>query len=122
MFSISKNITNNSLRVKGRGHRSENDVVPVGANRSLTFACHDGRHGSDGGRRLVAAAENPSTLTLKGVNPMDLHYPLAGLTVFVGGIVFMKGFDFLAAESVRRLLEMAGRSETETTANGRRVS
>ena len=53
---------------------------------------------------------------------MDLHYPLAGLTVLVGGIAFMKGFDFLAAESVRRLLEMAGRTGTETTADGRPAS
>lgn len=37
----------------------------------------------------------------------DLHYPLAGLAVLAGGVGFIKAFDFLAAQSVKRLLEMA---------------
>lgn len=38
---------------------------------------------------------------------VDLHYPLAGLIVLAGGIGFLKVFDFLAAQSAKRLLEMA---------------
>ena len=38
---------------------------------------------------------------------IDLHYPLTGLLILAGGIGFMKAFDFLASQSVKRLLEMA---------------
>lgn len=41
---------------------------------------------------------------------MDLQYPIAGAIVLVGAIAFLKVFDFLAAQSVRRLLETAAES------------
>jgi hypothetical protein len=37
---------------------------------------------------------------------MDIQYPIAGLLVFAGAVAFLKTFDFLAAQSVKRLLEM----------------
>jgi hypothetical protein len=38
---------------------------------------------------------------------MDYHFPIAGLITLIGSIAFLKLFDFLAAQSVKRLLEMA---------------
>ena len=37
---------------------------------------------------------------------MDIKYPIAGLIVLVGSLAFLKTFDFLAAQSVKRLIEM----------------
>jgi hypothetical protein len=37
---------------------------------------------------------------------MDIQYPIAGLIVLAGAVAFLKTFDFLAAQSVKRLLEM----------------
>jgi hypothetical protein len=39
---------------------------------------------------------------------MDIHFPIAGLLLLFGAIAFLKFFDFLAARSVKRLLEKAG--------------
>ena len=39
---------------------------------------------------------------------MDIHYPIGGLMVLAGAIVFLKAFDFLAARSASRLRELAG--------------
>ena len=39
---------------------------------------------------------------------MDFNYPIAGAIILVGAIAFLKTLDFLAAQSVRRLLEIAG--------------
>jgi hypothetical protein len=39
---------------------------------------------------------------------VDIHYPIGGLMVLAGAIVFLKAFDFMAARSARRLREMAG--------------
>jgi hypothetical protein len=39
---------------------------------------------------------------------MELQYPISGLIALIGAVVFLKVFDFLAAQSVRRLLEMGG--------------
>ncbi|WP_319523792.1 hypothetical protein [uncultured Desulfosarcina sp.] len=43
---------------------------------------------------------------------MDFHFPIAGLIagliVLLGSVAFLKFFDYLAAQSVKRLLEMAG--------------
>jgi hypothetical protein len=44
---------------------------------------------------------------------MDIQYPIAGLIVLVGSLAFLKTFDFLAAQSVRRLLEMSDDCHTE---------
>ncbi|BBO86108.1 hypothetical protein DSCO28_66740 [Desulfosarcina ovata subsp. sediminis] len=44
----------------------------------------------------------------------NFHYPLGGLFVLIGSIGFLKGFDFLAAQSVKRLLEMAARPQGES--------
>ena len=42
---------------------------------------------------------------------MDFHFPIAGpiagLIVLIGSVAFLKLFDSLAAQSVKRLLEMA---------------
>ena len=38
---------------------------------------------------------------------MDLNFPIAGLILLIGSIAFLKLFDFLAAQSVKRLLELA---------------
>lgn len=45
---------------------------------------------------------------------MDLQYPIAGVIVLVGAIAFLKVFDFLAAQSMQRLLEMAGRPSADS--------
>jgi len=37
-----------------------------------------------------------------------LAFPIAGLVVLFGSVAFLKVFDYLAAQSVKRLLEMAG--------------
>ncbi|MBC2712087.1 MAG: hypothetical protein HGJ94_14220 [Desulfosarcina sp.] len=37
---------------------------------------------------------------------MDIHYPITGLIVLAGSIGFLKLFDFLAAQSAKRLLEV----------------
>jgi hypothetical protein len=39
---------------------------------------------------------------------MDFHFPLAGLIVLLGSVAFLKFFDYLAARSAKRLIEMAG--------------
>lgn len=43
---------------------------------------------------------------------MDFHFPItgliAGLIVLIGSVAFLKLFDYLAAQSIKRLLEMAG--------------
>ena len=39
---------------------------------------------------------------------MDLHYPIAGAIILVGAIALLKTLDFLAAQNVMRLREMAG--------------
>jgi hypothetical protein len=39
---------------------------------------------------------------------MEWKYPLAGLILLIGSIAFLKYFDFLASQSVKRLLEKAG--------------
>jgi hypothetical protein len=44
---------------------------------------------------------------------LELHYPLSGLIFLAGAIVFLKGFDFLAAQSVNRLLETAAGHQAE---------
>lgn len=44
---------------------------------------------------------------------MDWNYPIAGIIVLIGSIAFLKYFDFLASQSVRRLLEKAGSREVE---------
>ena len=42
---------------------------------------------------------------------MDFHFPIAGLVagliVLIGSIAFLKLFDYLAAQSVKRLIETA---------------
>ena len=38
---------------------------------------------------------------------MDLHYPIAGIILLIGSIAFLKLFDFFAAQSAKRLLELA---------------
>ncbi|WP_155307020.1 hypothetical protein [Desulfosarcina widdelii] len=35
-------------------------------------------------------------------------FPIAGLIVLIGSVAFLKLFDHLAAQSVKRLLDMAG--------------
>jgi hypothetical protein len=49
------------------------------------------------------------------LSTMDFPFPIAGpivaLIVLVGSIAFLKLFDYLAAQSVKRLLEMAGDSK-----------
>ena len=44
---------------------------------------------------------------------MELHFPIAGLILLIGSIAFLKLFDYLAAQSGKRLLELAdaGRDE-----------
>ncbi len=37
---------------------------------------------------------------------MDIQYPIAGFIVLAGAVAFLKTFDWLAAQSVKRLLEM----------------
>jgi hypothetical protein len=37
---------------------------------------------------------------------MEIQYPIAGVIILIGAVVFLKAFDFLAAQSVKRLLEM----------------
>lgn len=44
---------------------------------------------------------------------MDLQYPIAGLILMGGAIAFLKIFDFLAAQSARRLLEIAAAGSDE---------
>ncbi|MFO7714538.1 hypothetical protein [Desulfosarcina sp.] len=44
---------------------------------------------------------------------IDIHYPIAGMVFLVGAVAFLKGFDFLAAQRVKRLLEMAGGQQAE---------
>ncbi|BBO93042.1 hypothetical protein DSCOOX_62220 [Desulfosarcina ovata subsp. ovata] len=44
----------------------------------------------------------------------NFHYPLGGLLVLIGSIGLLKGLDFLAAQSVKRLLEMAARPQGES--------
>ncbi|BBO68418.1 hypothetical protein DSCA_23480 [Desulfosarcina alkanivorans] len=44
---------------------------------------------------------------------IDIHYPVTGLVILAGAIVFLKGFDFLAAQSVKRLLHMAAGHKAE---------
>lgn len=39
--------------------------------------------------------------------PVDFHYPLGGMFLLAGFIVFLKGFDLLAHLSAKRLLEQA---------------
>jgi len=39
---------------------------------------------------------------------IDAHFPVAALFLLIGSIAFLKLFDFLAAQSVKRLLEKAG--------------
>jgi len=43
----------------------------------------------------------------KNETVMELHFPIAGLILFVGSIAFLKLFDFFAAQSAKRLLELA---------------
>jgi hypothetical protein len=37
----------------------------------------------------------------------DLHYIVGGLIVLIGSIALIKVFDFLAAQGVKRILDMA---------------
>ena len=37
-----------------------------------------------------------------------IAFPMAGLIVLIGSVAFLKLFDYLAAQSIKRLLEMAG--------------
>lgn len=46
---------------------------------------------------------------------MDIQYPIAGLIVLVGAVAFLKTFDLLAAQSVKRLLEMGGACRADQT-------
>ncbi len=46
---------------------------------------------------------------------MDIQYPIAGVIVLVGAVAFLKTFDFLAAQSVKRLLEMGEACRTGQT-------
>ena len=46
---------------------------------------------------------------------IELHYPIGGLIVLIGAIGFLKGFDFLAAQTLKRLLEMAKRTQQGST-------
>ena len=46
---------------------------------------------------------------------IELHYPIGGLIALIGAIGFLKGFDFLAAQSVKRLLERANRNQPGST-------
>lgn len=39
--------------------------------------------------------------------PVDFHYPLGGMFLLAGFIVFLKGFDLLAHLSAKRLIEQA---------------
>jgi hypothetical protein len=64
----------------------------VGPNQLLTKTWHP------------AAEPNQEQMT----TDMDLQYPISGLIVLIGALVFLKVFDFLAAQSVRRLLEVGG--------------
>ena len=38
---------------------------------------------------------------------VEIHYPIGGLIVLIGSIAFLKFFDFLAAQSAKRLLDEA---------------
>jgi hypothetical protein len=42
------------------------------------------------------------------ISSMEWKYPLAGLIVLIGSVAFLKYFDFLAAQSVKRFLGIAG--------------
>ncbi|WP_319407962.1 hypothetical protein [uncultured Desulfosarcina sp.] len=44
---------------------------------------------------------------------MDIQYPIAGVIVLVGAVAFLKTFDFLAAQSVKRLLEIGEASRAD---------
>ena len=47
------------------------------------------------------------------VNGVELYYPISGITVLIGSIAFLKGLDFLAAQSADRLREMANGRATD---------
>ena len=49
------------------------------------------------------------------MNGIDLQYPIGGLIVLIGAIGFLKGFDFLAAQTVKRLLKMVKPTQQEST-------
>ena len=53
-------------------------------------------------------------IAIRTLSVMDLQYPIAGVIVLVGAIAFLKVFDFLAAQSMQRLLEMAGRPSADS--------
>jgi len=46
---------------------------------------------------------------------MEIQHPIAGLIVLVGSVAFLKIIDFLAAQSVKRLLEMGKACRTGQT-------
>jgi hypothetical protein len=49
---------------------------------------------------------------------MDPHYPIAGLIVLIGAVALIKGLDFLAHQSVKRLLEMQRAIDAQPSPKG----
>ena len=43
------------------------------------------------------------------MNSIETQYVFGGLIVLIGSIAFLKCFDFLARQSIKRLLEAANR-------------
>lgn len=41
------------------------------------------------------------------IEGIEIQYTIGGLIVLIGSIVFLKAFDFLAAQSATRLLDAA---------------
>ena len=46
---------------------------------------------------------------------MDIQYPIAGVIVLAVAMAFLKTFDFLTAQSVKRLLEMGEARRADQT-------
>ena len=46
---------------------------------------------------------------------MEIQYPIAGLIVLVGAAACLKIFEFLALQSVKRLLEMSDAHHADQT-------
>ena len=46
---------------------------------------------------------------------MEMQYPIAGVIVLVGAVALLKTFDFIAAQSVKRLKEMGEACRSDQT-------
>lgn len=56
---------------------------------------------------MMHIKQEPIPMETNGMAGIEIEYLFGGLLVLIGSIAFLKIFDFIAAQSAKRLLDLA---------------